>query len=156
LALLGGTVREVPISWINRTFDMGQFLQGAQIRCGLCARPVALRPGDTRQPSLRDRTFSALCNTARLLRWAAVGEPLTSGVRWQLARHRAPLPRQAHQGATSGRPGSDRLHFRMPPAPPRRIRVSVPARGRRCGKSPRARLLRWPNACGRWRQLAGF
>lgn len=24
LALLGGTVREVPISWINRTFDMGQ------------------------------------------------------------------------------------------------------------------------------------
>jgi hypothetical protein len=24
LALLGGTIREVPISWINRTFDMGQ------------------------------------------------------------------------------------------------------------------------------------
>jgi hypothetical protein len=24
LALLGGAIREVPISWINRTFDMGQ------------------------------------------------------------------------------------------------------------------------------------
>jgi dolichol-phosphate mannosyltransferase len=64
LALLGGTVREVPISWINRTFDMGQS-SFKVLKSGVGYARVLWRfARATRFGSRRFETgrFSALCN----------------------------------------------------------------------------------------------
>jgi dolichol-phosphate mannosyltransferase len=65
LALLGGSVREVPISWINRTFDMGQssfkvLKSGAGYARVLWRFARATRFGSRRFEIGR---FAALCNT---------------------------------------------------------------------------------------------
>ena len=65
LALLGGAVREVPISWINRTFDMGQSsFQVLKSGAGY-ARVLWRFARTTRFGSRRFETgrFAALCNT---------------------------------------------------------------------------------------------
>jgi dolichol-phosphate mannosyltransferase len=65
LALLGGLVREVPISWINRTFDMGHssfkvLRSGSGYARVLWRFARATRFGSRRFEAGR---FSALCNT---------------------------------------------------------------------------------------------
>lgn len=65
LALLGGSIREVPISWINRTFDMGQssfkvLKSGSGYARVLWRFAVATRFGHRR---LKTKRSPALCNT---------------------------------------------------------------------------------------------